>query len=477
MFISKRPSCERMIPTLLLASLLIVLTPRSTFAEDEPKEVANNIEDHQESAERRINNKPQGLEPWSSEPSESAITVLSGQTEMVIGGTRYLGDYAGKSLDAGVSSEGYVNPPPQEAITLNYRYTLDISTTFDGLDLLFLQIRGGNFGRSAFGGYESYVFEAAQGTALDAKTDNLALISRLWYQKPIVNGPLSATVFVGPRIRNTDMLAVPAIMYGEGDGLLQIFKQAGIPGAYVYESGAGAGIWLRRQFGLNGLTLSFSNNYVAPKGAEGDLSKGGIGTSNSRSKYLSQLAIGTSVWQVALAYAYTQSRGLIGVGTPLGGYWVMPYSHASTIGVSGFWQPRSANWIPTISAGFGTSWFSTEKLQERANHSLVARKQNMSWMLGLEWSDLGKSANTLGFAVGGPQWVVKQTQNNPPNDQNLAMELWYRMLLSDKISVTPSVFYLSRPFGELTGAGPRYGGLGTRVFSVLGGLIKIALSF
>ena len=35
-----------------------------------------------------------------------------------------------------------------------------------------------------------------------------------------------------------------------------------------------------------------------------------------------------------------------------------------------------------------------------------------------------------------------------PNDSNYAFEWFYRFKVSDNISVTPAVFYLSNPFGQ-----------------------------
>jgi len=36
------------------------------------------------------------------------------------------------------------------------------------------------------------------------------------------------------------------------------------------------------------------------------------------------------------------------------------------------------------------------------------------------------------------------------NDGNYAWEWWYKFQVSDNISITPAVFYLSRPLGALT---------------------------
>ena len=57
----------------------------------------------------------------------------------------------------------------------------------------------------------------------------------------------------------------------------------------------------------------------------------------------------------------------------------------------------------------------------------------------------------------------------PPNDGNLVWEWWYRYQLSDNVSITPGLFYLSRPLGADTPSG--------RSFAQLGGLVKTSFSF
>jgi hypothetical protein len=43
------------------------------------------------------------------------------------------------------------------------------------------------------------------------------------------------------------------------------------------------------------------------------------------------------------------------------------------------------------------------------------------------------------------------------------MEGWYKWQLSDNVWVTPAVFWLSRPLGQLTPAGESFGQLGALV--------------
>ena len=59
----------------------------------------------------------------------------------------------------------------------------------------------------------------------------------------------------------------------------------------------------------------------------------------------------------------------------------------------------------------------------------------------------------------------------------MALELWYKFQVTDNIAITPAVFYLSRPFGERTGDGPEFGGIGTDDFGTLGYLVKTTFKF
>ena len=69
-------------------------------------------------------------------------------------------------------------------------------------------------------------------------------------------------------------------------------------------------------------------------------------------------------------------------------------------------------------------------------------------------------------------------------DGNYAWEWWYKFQVTDNISVTPALFYLSRPLGQGTAAlsggfGPSGDPVGDRddTFSNFGGLIKTTFKF
>jgi carbohydrate-selective porin OprB len=56
---------------------------------------------------------------------------------------------------------------------------------------------------------------------------------------------------------------------------------------------------------------------------------------------------------------------------------------------------------------------------------------------------------------------------NGANDGNYAFEWWYKFQVSNNISITPAIFYLSRPLGQYTGNGftnNAFGGLVQTMF-------------
>ena len=93
------------------------------------------------------------------------------------------------------------------------------------------------------------------------------------------------------------------------------------------------------------------------------------------------------------------------------------------------------------------------------------------------WKDAFIEGNTLGAAVSELQWVTAMKGDDTPDDGNMAFELWYKFQVTDNISVTPAVFYLSRPFGQETGSDAEHGGAGADTFGTFGGLLLTTFKF
>ena len=71
-------------------------------------------------------------------------------------------------------------------------------------------------------------------------------------------------------------------------------------------------------------------------------------------------------------------------------------------------------------------------------------------MVGLQWDDITGIRDSLSFAIGQPTFATALAAVSAADDGNYIMELWYRYPFSNHISIMPGLFYLSRPYGQLT---------------------------
>ena len=100
--------------------------------------------------------------------------------------------------------------------------------------------------------------------------------------------------------------------------------------------------------------------------------------------------------------------------------------------------------------------------------------------MGLQWADAFLKGNTLGMAVGQPTFVTNVSFRNFVNqsdfiaDGNFAWEWWYQFQVTDNISVTPAIYYLSRPWGASTNT---ITNASNGTFDNFGGLLKTTFRF
>jgi hypothetical protein len=131
--------------------------------------------------------------------------------------------------------------------------------------------------------------------------------------------------------------------------------------------------------------------------------------------------------------------------------------------------------IPSISAGWGINT-SDDDDASRGFGTVTSQ----SWYVGLQWADAFVKGNALGMAVGQPTFVTSIESSSElidgnkvsvkPNDGNYAWEWWYKFQVTDNISVTPAIFYLSAPLGQLQKSSDDS-------FSNFGGLVKTTFKF
>jgi hypothetical protein len=380
----------------------------------------------------------------------STTTKLSGLATFVIGGIDYSGGGKNKIIDY----KGDAVRAPSN-VTFNYDIQLTFDTSFTGKDLLRTNLRAGNFGTSVFGGEPHALGNSAElEVAFEEDAGpNIVGIDKLFYQFPIGS---QFTATIGARVGQEDMLALWPSVY-PADTILNLFTVNGAPAAYSKNLGAGAGLWWQN----NG--WSVSANYVSALGSD---SANGIFTEDAGATASVQLGYQQEQWGIAAIWTYIQPDTQFVPGTtPLvhGAVDHTAGAETNAFGLSAFWQPMTSGWLPSVSVGWGIN--NTSYSTSRPAGSL---RQSQSWMAGLQWTDVFMKGNDFGFAVGSAVFATSLTGGVSPDDGNLAWEWWYKFQVTDNITITPALFYLSRPMGQRTPEGG---------FSALGALIKTTFKF
>ena len=378
-------------------------------------------------------------------------TTLSGLAVFVLGGNRFLHSgpvtKTSRSLPSGT--------------TFNYDLELALNTSFSGKDLLHTVLRAGNFGATPFGGEPPGLGLAELDAAFESDAGpNILAIDKLFYQWPLAPG-LTATVGAG--VGQDDMLAVWPSAY-PADTILNVMTVNGAPAAYNQNLGPGFGLmWQRKNFSL-------SSNYVASNGASAQSGEGGLATAGAGASRTVQVAYVGEHWGLAAIYSFLQagSQGVPGatpyVQRAMSSPVLHPNASTNAVGLSGYWQPKHAGWWPSVSLGLGFN-----STTETGGQGVGSLSQSQSWLTALQWKDAFAKGNALGLAVGAPVFATVLPGSVAANDGSLVMETWYKLQLTDQISLTPALFYLSRPLGQLTPPG--------QTLSQLGGLLKASYRF
>ena len=370
------------------------------------------------------------------------------------------------------------------ATVFNYDQKIDLLTSFTGKDLLKTRLRTGNFQNSAFGfnaptGIGSPFggqFKTPSGFEVafeEGTVGNSITVDRLYYQFPLGG---NFTVTAGGQVRQDDMLAMWPSAY-PADTILDFFTYAGAPGAYNLNLGSGAGIWWEND------GFSVSANYVSGNGNDSNPNFGGIATDGAAGTGTVQVGYAKDNWGLAVAYNYSSENfGNMyeGTATPLATT-VGGLGNTNSVGVSAYWSPEESGWIPSVSVGWGLNSTSGSNGATLLGYEFDSAT-TQSWSVGLQWADVFLKGNMAGMAVGQQGFVTALDLSNTSNrfvsasdaeetlvrDGQYAWEWWYMFQVTDNISVTPAIFYLSRPFGTTTQG---------ETFNQFGGVVKTTFKF
>ena len=383
------------------------------------------------------------------------------------------------------------------AATLNYDLRIALNTSFTGKDLFQTRLRAGNFDNSTFNG------SALPLTKLDVAASTLdnVTIDRLYYRFPYKNDEMidySLNFVVGARARNTEALGMWPSVYNLGaTKILDWTSLAGTANVYNKATGAMAGIIYKKKSEDKGdPVFSASLNYVAENGEISDSTLGGLFTSNSGGNLLTQLAYGGEQYGVAIGYRYGQCGTGQRGGTSFtadfeynNSCWYEAWSYLDedlylgsfgdvrsnrnthNFALNAYWRPEETEWIPSISVGVAQTNIEGDGFFTQS--PVVTR----SWFVGLKWDDVFLDGTDVGFAFGQPNFAVELNEDGlTPQDYNYLFELYASFPITDNITITPSVFYLTRPMGEYTNNLFETQENGAK-FGVLGGVIQSTFKF
>ena len=388
------------------------------------------------------------------------------------------------------------------ATTFNYDLRLNLNTSFTGKDLLYTRLRSGNYGNSAFNGqpYSLMTLDRAfGGNAGNANgLNNVFQLDRLYYRFPVGK---EFTAVVGPRARNTEFLAVSPFYYGDFEGL-DYFRLHGAPGVYNKATGGMAGLIWKQNVKKGKPFFAASTSYVAPNSDSSNPSNGGVFTNGSGGSWTTQLGYQAQQWKATFGWRYGQCgqqvnrRGTQAAvaaepcGNTATGWTSDNYNNNFAVGLA--WQPKkNGTIVPSISGGWGYSAYAygnqaapvvrtsnTGASAAGISNALAATNisATQSWTVGLQWKDVFAKGNSAGMAVGQPSFVTSTRNGVTPFDGNYAWEWWYKFQVSDNISITPMLFYLSNPSSAGANGGTAAAPINTGA-NVFGGILAAQFKF
>ncbi|MDQ2096567.1 MAG: iron uptake porin [Tychonema bourrellyi B0820] len=349
----------------------------------------------------------------------------------------------------------------QNEAVFQQRVRLNLNTSFTGRDLLLTRLQVGNGRNFNFGATSegTQTWNVVGNTAA-----NVFALDSLLYKFP-VSQRLNVTIAANGGVWDDIIPTVNPYFedYDGGNGALSTFGQRNP----IYRLGGGAGIGFDYAFGGRGLLggvfgpTSLSFGYLASNAAN---PAKGAGLFNGDYAAMGQLTFtpGRNL-QVGLNYNYGYfSRGNFGFDNGL-------RNGPGQLG--GFTGTGVANSINGLSEGF--KGFASRKVVSNSYGAQASFRLSPRFIVGgwagltnarvigigdariwnyavtLALPDLGKEGNLLGFVVGREPYLDKLEAagnlGNFTNNTSWHLEGFYKYQLTDNISVTPGVVWITNP--------------------------------
>ena len=299
-------------------------------------------------------------------------------------------------------------------VTSAYTYQMNLNTSFDGDDNLYVRIKSGNhLGYSKTKSkYNTYLKAGAGfGDYID--------VDKIWYTKPITD---NATVFIGPRVENYYMHATTPSIY---KGVLKAFALGGNGAAYGASTSPGAGFKYEFPSGF-----AFSSNFAS----QGGNGSNGMLTDQSPTSWATQIGYTQPQYSASFIVNIKSNDWYDEYFQSTRGF-ERTFNDAGSVnyGLRAWWRPEETGTaIPSISLGYDVS----ETDQDTDPNALVGYTgdETTAYFVGLNWQDTFTPDDRIGIAFGQPQ-----KHESDPVDPFL-YEVYYDYKLNDSITITPAFF-------------------------------------
>ncbi len=388
----------------------------------------------------------------------------------------------GEVIIAGVGASGGAPNDSDPNIILVNRVRLNLTTSFTGKDSLITGLQAYNFLGGATGegslqqglGLASPLLSASSArtsfepqfpglnvNTLSSVGANSVQLYKLLYVFPVAN---KLTLFAGTAAETSDAFPVITPFYGEGQesisrfaGLNPVLRVSGGTSGTGLASAAGFIFNISPNLDLRALYGSVNANLPEKSASEAvpgvSTTPLGAGLFSGSSIIATQLTFKPiPALDIGLNYAHSYheinilATGLVSsdIGALAGVATGTPLT-LNSVGGTVTWRLS-----PKIAlSGYGAAIF-----VDAASNSVDASTTFTSWMAGVHFRDLFKSGNTAGILFGQPLYrsdTGGSAQLTPTGDNRATpyhLEAYYRLQVSDNISITPGAFVLFNPEGN-----------------------------
>ncbi|ADI65824.1 iron uptake porin [Trichormus azollae] len=307
--------------------------------------------------------------------------------------------------------------------TLGARARIEFVSSFSGQDTLFTRIESNNINSPISSPQQGNLFFAGSGT-------NDTFLGTLWYKFPVGNKTQAIAIATGGAA--DDLTSTINIFDGDGDGALSTFGTRNP----IYNQISGAGLGVNHQFNKN-ITLSLgylagtTDNPASNPASKNGLFDGPYGA-------MAQLTL-KPCDRIALGLIYINSYN-----QP-----ILTGSEAATSDISS--EAFSSN-----SYGLQASVAISEKFvlggwAGYTRSQVLTREKGdvdiWNYAVTLGFPDLGKKGNLAGMILGMEPKVTSSSTSVVSEDLDTSyhIEAFYQYKISDNITITPGVIWITAP--------------------------------